>query len=195
MQSEPIKFVRARYISSVATSYLVTLLFVLYIFNPGIIHSQKAEALRSEAITQAMPARIIAGSPIRVVLPDSGIDLQVDRGVYDKESNSWTLSGYNAQFAEVTALANNYSGNTFIYGHNNKYVFGHIKNIQPGQKALIYTDNNHVFSYSYVSTVGVDPSDTSVLDYRGPSILTIQTCSGNWNEVRQLYKFKFQKVE
>ncbi len=134
----------------------------------------------------------MAGLPVRVVLPDVGIELPIDPGYFDSSSNSWTLSGYRAQYAMITTLPNNHDGNTFIYGHNNKYVFGHIKTIQPGQKAVVYTENNYTFTYSFVSTVGVGPDDTSVFDYTGPPILTIQTCSGNWNEIRQMYVFKFQ---
>ena len=94
----------------------------------------------------------------------------------------------------VTILPNNHDGNTFIYGHNNKYVFGRIKSLQPGQKAIVYTANNYMFTYSYLSNVVVEPGDTSVFDYTGPPILTIQTCSGNWNEKRQMYTFKFQNI-
>ena len=134
----------------------------------------------------------MSGFPVVIALPDKDIALRVDRGFYNQADNSWTLSGYRAHFAMVTILPNNHDGNTFIYGHNNKFVFGRIKSIQPGQKAIVYTANNYVFTYTFESTVGVGPDDTSVFDYTGPPILTVQTCSGNWNEVRQMYKFKFQ---
>lgn len=183
---------KARYISSVTGLYLVALLFAWFIFNPGVTRGGVVQALKSEPIPLSPYKKILAGRPVRVVLPDQAIDLPVDPGYFDSATNSWTLSGYHAHFAMVTKLANNHDGNTFIYGHNNKYVFGHIKTIQPGQKALVYTDNNYVFTYTYLNTVGVGPDDTSVFDYSGPPILTIQTCSGNWNEVRQMYNFKFQ---
>lgn len=192
MQNGPKTIEKARYISGVTGLYLVTLLLVWFIFNPGMAKSGVAQALKSQPIPASPYKKIMAGQPVRVVLPDQGIDLPVDPGFFDPASNSWTLSGYRAHFAMVTKLANNHDGNTFIYGHNNKYVFGHIKTIQPGQKAIVYTDNNFVFTYTFESTVGVGPDDTSVLDYSGPPILTIQTCSGNWNEVRQMYEFKFQ---
>lgn len=183
---------RARYISSVTGLYLVALLFVWFIFNPGVTKGGIAQALKSEPLPVGPYKTILSGRPIRVVLPDQGIELPVDPGYFDSATNSWTLSGYRAHYAMVTKLANNHDGNTFIYGHNNNYVFGHIKTIQKGQKALVYTDNNYLFTYSYSSTVGVGPDDTSVFDYSGPPILTIQTCSGNWNEIRQMYTFKFQ---
>lgn len=182
---------KARYISSVTGLYLVALLLVWFMINPGTTKSGTVRALTSQPIPASPYKKIMSGQPVRVVLPDQGIDLPVDPGYFDAATNSWTLSGYHAHFAMVTKLANNHDGNTFIYGHNNKYVFGHIKGIEPGQKAIVYTANNSVFTYVYQSTVGVGPDDTSVFDYSGPPVLTIQTCSGNWNEVRQMYTFKF----
>ena len=192
MRSEPEAVTKARYISSVTIVYGVTLLFAWFIINPGIIHQSKVQALPSAPIPNSPYKKIMAGLPSRIVLPDLGIDLPIDPGFYNPADKSWTLSGYRTHYAMVTTLPNNHDGNTFIYGHNNKYVFGPVKSIQPGQKALVYTQNNYIFTYSYVSTVGVEPDDTSVFDYSGPPILTIQTCSGNWNEVRQMYTFKFQ---
>lgn len=192
MRSEPTTVTKARYSSSVTVIYIVTLLFAWFIINPGVTHQAKVEALASAPVPSSPYKKIMVGLPNRVVLPDQGIDLPIDPGFYDQSNNSWTLSGQRAHYAMVTTLPNNHDGNTFIYGHNNKNVFGRVKAIQPGQKALVYTQNNYVFTYSYVSTIGVEPDDTSVFDYTGPPILTIQTCSGNWNEVRQMYTFKFQ---
>ncbi|MBI2009014.1 sortase [Candidatus Saccharibacteria bacterium] len=192
MRSEPKAVTKARYISSVTIVYGVTLLFAWFIINPGVIQQSKVQALPSAPIPNSPYKKIMAGLPARIVLPDLGIDLPIDPGFYNPADKSWTLSGYRTHYAMVTTLPNNHDGNTFIYGHNNKYVFGPVKSIQPGQKALVYTQNNYIFTYSYVSTVGVEPDDTSVFDYSGPPILTIQTCSGNWNEVRQMYTFKYQ---
>lgn len=191
MPGEPSKKLMARYISSVTACFAVTLFFGWYILNPNILHGAKVQALSSLPLPNSPYKRIMSGFPVRIVLPELGIDLPVDRGYFNAADNSWTLSGLRAQYAVITTLSNNHDGNTFIYGHNNKNVLGPIKHIQPGAKAIIYTDNNYVFTYSYQSTVGVEPDDVSLFNYTGPPILTVQTCSGNWNEVRQLYTFKF----
>ena len=186
---------KARYYSSVTLIYLVTLLFAYSVFNPSIIFHSKAEALKSSNEFAPIPKKIIYGMPVRIVVPSQSIDLQIDKGEYNPVDNSWTLSGYNAQFAMSTSLPNNNTGNTFIYGHNNQHVFGPLKRLNPGDQALVYTDNNHVFTYTYDSASEVSPEDTSVLRYRGHAILTIQTCSGDWNEWRKMYKFDFTKVD
>jgi LPXTG-site transpeptidase (sortase) family protein len=197
MQDEHISgLTKARYYSSVTCLYLLTLLFALYIFRPLSYPGAKVLAAKTPAAPSFMQIKqITSGKPVRVVIPSVGIDLPVDEGVYNPTDNSWTLSGYHAQFATLSSLANDNNGNTFIYGHNNKYVFGPIKQIVPGALAEVYTDNNHVFSYNFEATTTFKPDDTTIFDYRGPSILTIQTCSGVWNEQRQMYKFDFARVE
>jgi LPXTG-site transpeptidase (sortase) family protein len=197
MQDELISDPRkARYYSSVAILYLLTLLFAFGAFRPLTSSHNVAAAtnLPVELIKADSSTQTIAGKPIRIVIPDVGIDLPIDEGRYNPVDGSWSLSGYHAQFAMMTPEANNNTGNTFIYGHNNKYVFGPIKKITPGSIAQVYTDSGRIFSYIFESTYAVAPDDTSVLDYQGPSILTVQTCSGAWNEQRQMYVFKFDKV-
>lgn len=186
---------KARYFSSVTLIYLVTLLFAYSVFNPSIIYHSRAEALKSSNEFVPTPKKIIFGMPVRITVPSQGVDLMIRQGEYNPVDNSWTLSGYDAQFAMATSLPNNNTGNTFIYGHNNMHVFGPLKKLQPGQQAFIYTDNNHIFTYTYENATEVSPEDTSVLHYRGHAILTIQTCSGNWNEWRKMYKFDFTRVD
>jgi LPXTG-site transpeptidase (sortase) family protein len=187
-------FTKARYYSSVALLYVLTLLFALFIIRPfpGSNHTVAASAnLPVEAAAVQPSKQILTGKPLRIVIPSVGIDLQIDEGRYNPADGSWSLSGYHAQFAVITSLANDRQGNTFIYGHNNKYVFGPIKKINTGDIAQIYTDSGRIFNYRYQSTYAVTPDNTSVLDYQGSSILTVQTCSGAWNEQRQMYTFKF----
>jgi sortase (surface protein transpeptidase) len=197
MQDEQISgLTKARFYSSVTGLYLLTLLLAFFIFKPLPQSPQKVLAARKPlAPTFSQIKRITSGKPIRVVIPSTGIDLPIDSGVYNPTDNSWSLSGYHAQFATISSLANDNNGMTFIYGHNNKYVFGPIKQIVPGALAQIYTDNNHIFSYIYENTNVFKPDDTTIFDYSGPSILTIQTCSGAWSEQRQMYTFEFVRVE
>jgi len=191
-------FKKVRYYSSVSLLYLLTLLFAVAAFKP-ISHSIHtvaiARSLPVEVAAEQPSKQIITGKPTRIVIKDLSIDLPIDEGRFNPADGSWSLSGYHAQYAMVTPLANDSNGNTFIYGHNNKYVFGPLKKISKGTVAQIYTDNNKIFNYSFDSTYAVTPDNTSVLYYQGPSILTVQTCSGAWNEQRQMYVFNFQQIQ
>lgn len=132
-----------------------------------------------------------SGKPMRIALPDSGIDLLVTDGYYNDADGSWTLSDDHAQFAMISFLANNHSGNTFIYGHGTDAVFGRLNTEPPaiGAIAKVYTDNGKVFTYAFDSTRNLTPDDTSVLAYSGPPILTVQTCTGSLSEWRSMFQF------
>lgn len=189
---------KARYYSSVGALYALTLLFAFYaVFVPI---KPQARAILASAhqpyIISTHPVELVSGRPVRIVIADSGIDLPVDQGYYDAATSNWTLSGYHAQFAMISNLANNQAGETFIYGHNNNSVFGALRHHTPlaGAQALIYTDNGHVFAYTFQKSFSLSPNDTSVLDYSGAPIMTIQTCTGSLNEWRTIYQYNFMKV-
>jgi sortase (surface protein transpeptidase) len=183
--------------------YLLTITCAVYLVQPMLSpleHSRPVDLTQAQQqprVPQASKAKVIAGRPVRIVIPAEGIDLPVNKGFYDSADNSWTLSGYDAQFAMISTLSNNVGGETFIYGHNNDYVFGALRHHTPtpDTMALIYTDNNHIFEYDFVSATSIGPNSVSILDYAGPPILMIQTCTGSLNEWRTEYKFDFVKVD
>jgi LPXTG-site transpeptidase (sortase) family protein len=142
--------------------------------------------------SQPVPAKpgTISGSPTRLVIPSINIDIPVIDGYYNSASRAWTLSADKVQFAAMTTLPNNSGGLTFMYGHNNRKVFKQLPNIKPGARASIKTANGHTFTYQFVSSKTVPPTDSSVLSYQGPPVLTLQTCTGFWYQNRSLYTFK-----
>jgi LPXTG-site transpeptidase (sortase) family protein len=187
-------FKKARYYSSVSFLYALTLLFAFFALRPAAHSFASGSSLPLEISQESLTKPIISGRPVRIIINSLGVDLPVDEGRYSGADGTWSLSGYHAQYAMLTPLANDDNGNTFLYGHNNKYVFGPLKKIAVGAQVQVYTDNNKIFYYNFSSTYAVAPDNTSVLDYQGPSILTIQTCSCIWNEQRQMYVFSFEKV-
>lgn len=209
MPSEPSILQKARYYSSVSGLYLGTLLFALYLINPVHFKNKSSPAIYSRAplpqqivaVPTAVSKPIISGKPVRIVIneADNGlnIDLPIDDGQYDTNSNSWTLSEQHAQFALPSVIANDTTGTTLIYGHNNKYVFGYLSAIHPnaGAYSQVFTDNGHVFTYVYSNVDSVKPDDTSVFNYKGKPMLTVQTCGGSFFEYRQLFHFNLQKVD
>lgn len=139
-------------------------------------------------------AEIVKGEPQRIFIPDLGLNLPIERGYFDKVSESWTLSADHAHFAAPSALANNYAGNTLVYGHYNRKVFMALDNLRPGMKAEIVTTNGDHFYYTYTNADVVAPDDTSVFSLKGDPTLTLQTCTGSWYEKRRLSHFRFDKV-
>jgi hypothetical protein len=195
-------FQKVRFCANVGTLYVLTFAFAWYVIHPLPVFQPVSITKTDKVYAALQPSfKIISGLPDKIVIPGSSwnglvVNLPIDPGYYDSATDSWTLSGYRAQFAMVSSLANNFAGETYIYGHNNDYVFGALRHVTPavGSTALLYTTNGHIFSYSFVSASSVAPDMTSVLDYRGPPIMVIQTCTGSFNEVRTLYAYKFDKV-
>jgi LPXTG-site transpeptidase (sortase) family protein len=137
----------------------------------------------------------VSGRPTEISVPSVNIDIPVINGYYNPNSKDWTLSLDKAQFATPTTLPNNLTGNTFIYGHYRVGVFYTLPHIESGAEAIITTDNGYKFTYRFYQTYPTQPTDTSVLHYQGPPMLTLQTCSGSYYQNRQMYLFSFVKYE
>lgn len=153
-----------------------------------------AEAPRPAPVPELKPeVPYIEGKPVSLEIPSLGVTLPVVDGVYDSKSQTWSLSKDKAHYALMTPLANNRDGNTFVYGHNRKGVFASLHKIAPGAELILTTDNGHRFVYAFRSEYETDPYDSSLFNYTGPAILTVQTCSGLWYQNRQLFTFDLKE--
>lgn len=139
--------------------------------------------------------RRFTGRPAVVIIPSLGLLVSLEAGIYNPETHSWNLSTVNGQYAKASAQPNLYGGNTVLYGHNSRRIFGRLPQLAPGAQVILETDNHLKFYYQLSGVEEVQPTDVSVLNYRGTPILTIQTCSGNWNERRQMFRFSLQRLE
>ena len=169
---------------------------------PGIYYRQQASAGAVIPIVinkDPLPVapEIKSGYPVRLVVPSAEIDISVTDGIYNESGKTWNVSNDRAHFAGVTNEPNNHSGNTFIYGHNRPEVFYRLpKKTIIGEKALIYTDNGLVFTYTLREISETNPQDvTSLSTVQEKPVLTLQTCSGAYFQNRQLFTFDFVSVE
>lgn len=155
-----------------------------------IASAPTAAPARTEEVKVAAKTNTpISGKPTRLVIPTLNIDIAIIDGVYDAVSKTWTLSNDKAQYAMMTPQPNNQAGNTFIYGHAKPAVFAKLPKLELGAKVMLYSENGHVFTYIYRSAYETSPNDSSLFDYQGAPILTLQTCSGLWSQNRFLMTF------
>lgn len=154
-----------------------------------------ASTINIPAVAPTPAPQVISGHPDKLIIPSLNMELAVLDGTYDKKSGEWTLSGKSAHYALPTTLPNDTSGNTLIYGHYNKYVFNRLHKVELGAEARVSTREGFVFVYKFVGTEIVDPADTSIFTYQGPSRLTLQTCTGALMQNRQMHYFAFDHVE
>ena len=192
---------KARFIGGTFLLYLLTIGTIGYSLQPSRLLSTPVHA-ESNKPTKTIPVPprfvLVSGIPVRITLPDYGIDLAIQKGTYNPDG-SWTLSDTAAQFATLSVAANNAAGNTFIYGHGTDSVFGKLGTTTPlpGTIAHIYTENNQKFTYRFQEARNLTAADTWIFDdvTTGPPRLTVQTCTGSFSEWRTMFTFVFETVE
>jgi LPXTG-site transpeptidase (sortase) family protein len=138
---------------------------------------------------------IIKGAPRHIAVPSLGIDVDVLDGAYNTRTGEWTLSEETAFYGTPTELINSDSGNTLVYGHNSDKIFGKLLQITSGAEVIVTTDNGYKFTYIYQTTEAVEPTDVHALEYSGTPRLTLQTCSGVWNQTRQMFYFGLKSYD
>lgn len=142
--------------------------------------------------TTTPPTPWAVGRPVSIEIPSVNIALPVVDGSYDPASKTWSLSKDKVQFDTSSTLPNSRQNNTFMYGHATDAVFGRLLKLQPDALAIVKTDSGFVFTYKLTSHEVVDPKNTAVLKYSGPSRLMLQTCTGpTLSEYRQLFYFSY----
>lgn len=144
---------------------------------------------------QPKGANYIGGEPVNISIPSLEINLPVIPGYYDKQTQTWTLTINDVQYATMTPQPNNQGGDTFLYGHYRPNIFATLHDIHSGAKAMVTTANHHMFYYQLASVRVVNPNDSSsIFNYKGKPILTVQTCTGLFFQNRQLFTFELIKV-
>jgi LPXTG-site transpeptidase (sortase) family protein len=191
----------SRFWSVAGLSFVTVGLLIAGISLLGVWHGQRSSVKPqplSKVLSQKKAAQndepIISGTPVHITVPSVSIDLNVIPGYYYPSTQTWTLSSTNAQYAVMTAKANNKQGDTFIYGHALMNVFGRLPKVKVGDQVFITTDSGHTFTYTFQSSSITTPGDTSLFDYKGKPVLILQTCTGTQFQNRQLFVFNLSKV-
>lgn len=148
-----------------------------------------------QTVTQVSSIDSLSGVPVHIEIPAVGIANDLETGLYNSRNHTWNLSFVNAHYAGISAPANMRGGNTFIYGHNTTRIFKNLPKVQKGQQAIVKTTNGLTFYYQFESVSEIQPDNVEALNYTGKPILTVQTCSGNWDEKRQVFRFSLLRVE
>jgi sortase (surface protein transpeptidase) len=156
-------------------------------------HEVSKEAQAAEIKLNKKPTHAkFEGTPNRIIVPRLSIDLPVDTQTYSYSLKSWPVSTNDANYAKETAQANNQRGETLIYGHDTRHVFGPLSDLQPNDTVYVYTDNGHIFKYAYQSSQDITPTKLSIIDdmAKAPAGLKLITCSGDYFQYRRVMSLK-----
>jgi len=160
--------------------------------SPIVQPSQKtAQAPQNAQRVEA----IVYDKPRLLIIPRLGLTLPVIDGLYNPATKQWNVSNTAVQYATITTPANNNSGNTFIYGHNFPGLLKRLPELQVGDEIMLVTEKGYWFTYRHTSRKETNPLDDSLFYYSGPPIVTMQTCSGVFDQNRLLLTFGLVKVE
>jgi LPXTG-site transpeptidase (sortase) family protein len=165
------------------------------------LHTLKVEAAARDAQVvlnkpKSAPTKpLLSGKPIRIILPAESIDVSVVDGYYIPNKQAWYVAPAAATYAPNTKLINNTEGTSLIYGHWFSYVFGNTKYLKKGDTAIVYTDNGHIFQYTFDSEVSVNPTDVEIFsELDGKPTLKLMTCGGTWAQNRRIMTFNLVKA-
>lgn len=193
---------RLQFFGSVLSIYVATIgtlgviLYASHLFGTPVWATAPAPVLVTKPAK--LPPKVVSGTPRHIALPSAGISLPVNDGTYDEATGGWTLTDTEAQYATMTALANDHAGITFIYGHGTDAVFGKIGVSPPpiGTVAEVTTDNSKVFRYVLKEVRDFTPDDVSMLSNTatGSPQLVIQTCTGAFSQWRTMFIFDFKEI-
>jgi LPXTG-site transpeptidase (sortase) family protein len=180
---------------TVGIAFLALGLFLWQIRDENSLVNSAPGGVSNNVQATAPKQATISGHPNHLDIPSLNMSLPIIDGVYNQKTKEWTLTLNKVQYATITPPPNNYSGNTFIYGHYRPEVFARLHTIKPNSLAIITTDNNHKFTYQLTNIVVTNPGDDTLFTYSGPPELTIQTCTGLFFQNRQLFTFKLVGVQ
>jgi LPXTG-site transpeptidase (sortase) family protein len=125
--------------------------------------------------------------PIEIIIPSTQIDLKVEPGQI--KDGVWQISSSEATFLN-TSTPPGESGNTVIYGHNKKAIFGNLPYLSVGQKVSLKTQSGKIYNYEVVEKFFVGPDRVDLVSPSDHEELTIYTCWGLFDSQRAVIKAK-----
>jgi sortase (surface protein transpeptidase) len=121
--------------------------------------------------------------PIEIIIPSVQIDIKVEPG--NIKNGVWLISNSSATFLN-TSVPPGYKGNTIIYGHNKKDIFGSLPYLSIGQKIIIKTKSGKIYNYIADKKYFVGPDRVDLVSPTDTEILTLYTCWGVFDSQRAI---------
>lgn len=165
---------------------LITLGIALFIFGGVSYYRVRILSFSSvppEAITKTQDVDI----PVEIIIPSIQIDLKVEPGQI--KDGVWQISQSEATFLAGSAAPGE-SGNTVIYGHNLKAIFGNLPYLSIGQKIIVKTKSGKTYNYIASQKYFVGPDRVDLVSPASEEELTIYTCYGLFDSQRAVVRAK-----
>lgn len=130
--------------------------------------------------------------PVEIIIPSLELDLKVDPG--NINDGIWQISPANATFLTISAPPGTV-GNTVIYGHNKKKIFGNLPYLSVGQKVTVKTATGQIYNYEVYEKHFIGPDRVDLISPTETPELTIYTCWGLFDSQRAVVKARLMANE
>lgn len=165
---------------------LISLGLVLLAF--GGINYYRVRILSFKKIPEAAQIKVTEiDPPVEIIIPSVEIGLPVAPGGIT--NGVWEISEKDATFL-VTSSPPGTGGNTVIYGHNKKAIFGNLPYLSIGQKISIKTQSGKIYVYEATQKYFVGADRVDLVSPTDHEELTIYTCWGLFDSQRAVIKAK-----
>lgn len=158
---------------------------VLIIFGGINYYKIRILSFTKTPTLQGLPFK--GSAPVRILIPSVNIDLPVEVG--EIKNGVWQISDGKATFLGSSSGIGG-GGNTVIYGHNKKVIFGNLPYLSLGQKIIVKTQDGTLKAYEayWKDFVGSDRVD--LVSPTKSEELTLYTCWGFFDQYRAVIKAK-----
>ncbi len=151
-----------------------------------ISFSQEPVSIDKAFLTVQVRKKTQPDPPIRIIIPELNIDLQVKQAKVNK--GYWEVFSDSAGFGMGSAYPGEV-GNQVIFAHAREGLFLPLKNAKIGQIVYVLT-KDHWFQYKVEEIKEVLPSEKEVIASTDEKVLTLYTCSGFADSKRLIIKAK-----
>lgn len=172
-------------LNKVRPSILIS--FGIFIFLVGASNYYNNRILSFTKTPTEAKTELKGELPAQIIIPSIGIDLPIDIGKID--NGVWQISYDKPTFLGSSARPGT-NGNIIIYGHNKKAIFGNLPYLSLGQKIIIKTTDNKIYTYIAYQKDFVNPDRVDLLSPTDKEELTIYTCWGLFDSQRVVVKAK-----
>lgn len=160
-------------------------IFTLAFFN--YLHIKRLSFSRSPQLTDAFTVN--SDIPVEIIIPSVNLDVRIEPGVIN--DNIWQISNENAMFMAISSPPGS-GGNTVVYGHNKRRVFGSLPYVGVGQKITLKTASGKIYNYVVDKKYFVEPSRVDLISPTDEAKLTLYTCWGLFDSQRAVIVAKPQ---
>ena len=112
--------------------------------------------------------------PVEIIIPDIAIDLPVFPAIYANDTFTTTTQGASYITSSPTP---GQPGNSIIYAHNWKTLFGNLVHVKKGEKVVISFADKTRETFTITATTVVPASQVSILNQTNDTRLTLFTCT------------------